>query len=93
VCAEAPELGVEPEVDPLSGNIVKSSGCKEFVTEGALSPDEYDQAIYDIVNYLEYVGEPSRMESESIGIKVLIFLAFMFVFVYFLNKEYWRGIH
>ncbi len=93
VCAEAPELGVEPEVDPLSGNIVKSSGCKEFVAEGSLSPEEYDQAIYDIVNYLEYVGEPSRMQSESLGIKVLIFLAFMFVFVYFLNKEYWRGIH
>jgi len=93
VCAEAPELGVEPEVDPLSGNIVKSSGCKTFKTEGSMTPEEYDQAIYDLVNFLEYVGEPSRLQSERLGLYVLVFLAFLFVFVYYLNKEYWRDIH
>lgn len=93
VCKEAPHLGVEPEVDPLSGKIVKSSGCDEFMTEGALSPEAYDEAIYDLVNFLEYVGEPSRLESVSLGRIVLVFLAFLFVFAYFLNKEYWRDIH
>lgn len=93
VCAEAPELGVEPVVDPLSGNIVKQSGCNEFVKDGALSPKEYDAVIHDLVNFLTYVGEPSRLQSERIGRNVLIFLAFLFVFVYFLNKEYWREIH
>lgn len=93
LCAEAPELGIEPEVDPLSGNIVKSSGCERFATEGSMTPEEYDEAIYDLVNYLEYVGEPSRLDSERLGLYVLVFLAFLFVFVYMLNKEYWRGIH
>ncbi len=93
VCAKPPELGVEPEVDPLSGNIVKSSGCEEYLVEGSLSPAEYDEAIYDLVNFMTYIGEPSRLQSESLGRYVLIFLAFLFVFVYFLNKEYWRGIH
>jgi len=93
VCAEKPHLGIKPVVDPLSGNIVKQSGCSEFVTEGALSPKEYDKVIYDLVNFLTYVGEPSRLESERIGRNVLIFLAFLFVFVYFLNKEYWRELH
>jgi len=93
VCAQAPELGVEPEVDPLSGKIIKSSGCAEYSVEGSMTPEEYDEAIYDLVNFLEYVGEPSRLESVSLGRTVLIFLAFLFVFVYFLNKEYWRGIH
>ena len=93
LCAEPPELGIEPEVDPLSGNIVKSSGCDRFATEGSMTPEEYDEAIYDLVNYLEYVGEPSRIDSERIGLYVLVFLAFLFVFVYLLNKEYWRGIH
>lgn len=93
VCAEAPELGVDPVVDPLSGNIVKQSGCNEFSTEGSLSPKEYDQVIHDLVNFLTYVGEPSKLESERIGRNVLIFLAFLFVFVYFLNKEFWREIH
>tara|TARA_R110002072_G_scaffold90500_1_gene202365 strand:+ start:9823 stop:10584 length:762 start_codon:yes stop_codon:yes gene_type:complete len=93
VCAEAPELGVEPVVDPLSGNVVKQSGCYEFATEGSLSPEEYDLVIHDLVNFLTYVGEPSKLESERIGRNVLIFLAFLFVFVYFLNKEYWREMH
>ncbi len=93
VCAQPPELGVKPEVDPLSGKIIKESGCAEFATEGTMTPDQYDDAIRDLVNFLEYVGEPSRLESENLGVKVLIFLAFLFVFVYFLNKEYWRGIH
>lgn len=93
VCSEAPELGVDPVVDPLSGNIVKQSGCNEFAAEGSLSPKEYDVVIHDLVNFLTYVGEPSRLDSERIGRNVLIFLAFLFVFVYFLNKEYWREIH
>lgn len=93
LCAEPPALGVEPEVDPLSGNIVKSSGCEVFEKEGSMTPAEYDEAIYDLVNFLEYVGEPSRLQSESLGRYVLIFLAFFFVFVYYLNKEYWKGIH
>lgn len=93
VCADAPELGVEPEVDPLSGKIIKSSGCETYAKEGTLTPAEYDEAIYDLVNFLEYVGEPSRLQSVELGRMVLIFLAFLFVFVYFLNKEYWRDIH
>jgi ubiquinol-cytochrome c reductase cytochrome c1 subunit len=93
VCADKPQLGVEPEVDPLSGRIIKSSGCAEFSTEGTLSPEQYDEAIYDLVNFFEYVGEPSRLQSVELGRTVLIFLAFFFIFVYFLNKEYWRDIH
>lgn len=93
VCAEEPALGVKSVVDPLSGNIVKQSGCNEFSDEGTLTPKEYDALIYDLVNFMTYVGEPSRLESERIGRNVLIFLAFLFIFVYFLNKEYWREIH
>lgn len=93
VCAEEPQLGIKPVVDPLSGNIVKQSGCNEFVSDGLLSPKEYDAVIYDLVNFLAYVGEPSRLDSERIGKNVLIFLAFLFIFVYFLNKEYWRELH
>lgn len=66
---------------------IKSDG------DGALSPGEYDQAIADLVNFLEYTGEPSRLESERIGKWVLVFLAVLFVFVFLLKKEYWREVH
>jgi ubiquinol-cytochrome c reductase cytochrome c1 subunit len=93
VCAQPPKLGVTPEVDPLSGNIVKKSGCTEYAAQGSMTPEQYDDSIMDLVNFLAYVAEPSRLQSERLGVTVLIFLAFLFVFVYFLNKEYWRDIH
>ncbi len=60
---------------------------------GELSEEEYDQAVLDLVNFLEYTGEPSRLDSESLGWKVLLFLAIFFVFAYFLKKEYWKDVH
>ncbi|MET1219112.1 MAG: cytochrome c1 [Glaciecola sp.] len=59
---------------------------------GELNTEEYDQAILDLVNYLEYTGEPSRLESEAIGKGVLVFIFIFFVFAYLTKKEYWRGI-
>ncbi len=63
------------------------------VEPGALTPEEYDQAVNDLVNYLEYVGEPSKLDSHRIGTWVLVFLAVFFVFIYLLKKEYWRDVH
>jgi ubiquinol-cytochrome c reductase cytochrome c1 subunit len=62
------------------------------VTGGSMSPEEYDATIRDLVNFLEYTGEPTRLKSEAIGRGVLIFLVIFFVFAYLLKKEYWRGI-
>ncbi|MBL4630373.1 MAG: cytochrome c1 [Paraglaciecola sp.] len=60
---------------------------------GELSTAEYDTAVLDLVNYLVYIGEPSRLESESIGRWVMIFLLVLLVLVYLLKKEYWRDVH
>ena len=66
---------------------IKSDG------DGALSPEEYDQAIADLVNFLAYSGEPFRLQSESIGKWVLAFIVVLFIFVYLLKKEYWKEVH
>lgn len=60
---------------------------------GALSKEEYDGAIRDLVNYLEYTGEPTRLKSVAIGKGALIFIAILFVFALLLKKEYWRDVH
>ena len=59
---------------------------------GEMSEEEYDRAVADLVNYLVYTGEPYRLESERLGIKVLIFLAIFFVLAYLLKKEYWKDV-
>ncbi|MGK0268921.1 MAG: ubiquinol-cytochrome c reductase cytochrome c1 subunit [Paraglaciecola sp.] len=60
---------------------------------GELSATEYDTAVLDLVNYLVYIGEPSRLESENIGRWVMIFLLVLLVLVYLLKKDYWRDVH
>lgn len=60
---------------------------------GELSADEYDRAVGDLVNYLMYVGQPSKVEAQSIGIKVMIFLVIFFILAFLLKKEYWKDVH
>jgi ubiquinol-cytochrome c reductase cytochrome c1 subunit len=60
---------------------------------GELSTEEYDRAVADLVNYLEYVGEPTKLESRKLGVKVMVFLLIFFVLAYLLKKEYWKDVH
>ncbi|MGD8174605.1 ubiquinol-cytochrome c reductase [Marinimicrobium sp. ARAG 43.8] len=76
-----------PVVDEECGSLV------EGALEGSMSPEEFDEAIYDLVNFLEYVAEPAAEDRKRIGIFVLLFLSVLFIFVYLLNREYWKGIH
>ncbi len=70
--------------------------CDSFeVTEntGKLTNEQYDMAILDLVNFLTYLGEPSRLESNRIGVYVILFLIIMLVFAYLLKREYWKDVH
>ena len=64
----------------------------EQVTPGQLSAEEYDQFVRDLVNFLEYIGEPVQLERRRLGIWVLAFLFVFGLFAYLLNKEMWLDI-
>ncbi|QBZ83016.1 Cytochrome c1 [Hydrogenovibrio crunogenus] len=57
-----------------------------------MSAEEYDQATRDIANFLEYVGEPAKLQRHDLGWKVLLFLLVLIVITYLLKKEYWRDV-
>lgn len=82
-------------VDPLTGAVTGDSPCGSLKVQkaGSMKPAEFDQAVYDLVNYLTYLAEPSASARESLGFKVLGFLAFFFIFAYLLNREYWKDVH
>jgi ubiquinol-cytochrome c reductase cytochrome c1 subunit len=65
----------------------------ELAESGNLSPDEFDRAMRDLVNFMTYMGEPVKLDRESLGIKVLLFLALLLVITYLLKKEYWKDVH
>ncbi len=65
----------------------------EKTTEGTLSTEEFDKAVNDLVGFLEYVGEPGKLERQELGWKVILFLLFFLVIAYALKKEFWKDIH
>ena len=70
--------------------------CFELAVDegtGLYSSEEYDRAVYDLVNFLFYVGEPIRLERQRLGIYVLLFLAFLGGFTWLLNREFWKDVH
>ncbi len=60
---------------------------------GTLTTEEYDIVVRDLANFLEYVGEPNKLERKEMGYNVLIFLFIFFVISYLLKKEYWKDVH
>jgi ubiquinol-cytochrome c reductase cytochrome c1 subunit len=65
----------------------------EPMTAGALKPEEYDQFIRDITNFLDYAGEPVKAKRQSMGVFVILFLLVFFAFAFLLKKEYWKDVH
>ena len=87
------QKAVFKEEKDKDGNPHKVFEKFEQVTPGKLSPGEYDSAMRDLTAYLTYMAEPMKLERQSLGIKVLLFLVLFFVLAYFLKKEYWKDVH
>lgn len=63
------------------------------ITEsGTMSPQQFDTAVADIVNFLTYVGEPTKSARQSLGVWVIGYLILFAVITYLLKKEYWKKI-
>jgi ubiquinol-cytochrome c reductase cytochrome c1 subunit len=60
---------------------------------GTLSPLEYDKLVTDLVNYMNFMAEPARIERHRIGIYVLFLLGVLFIFALLLKKAYWKDVH
>ncbi len=107
VCKQIPRLAANggEMMDPLTHEYVTEEVCGNELIErgysplelvegtGSLTPEEYDQLVYDLSNFLYYTGEPMRLERERTGVYVLLFLAFFFVFTYLLGREYTKEFH
>jgi len=88
--------------DPLTGKEVlygedgkplNPCGRLEVTTPGSMTTAEFDDAVYDLVNFLNYIAEPMQEQRKRTGAFVLFFLAILFVFAWLLNREYWKNIH
>jgi ubiquinol-cytochrome c reductase cytochrome c1 subunit len=65
----------------------------EAMSPGTMKPEEYDQFVRDLANFLDYAGEPIKDKRQNMGVFVMLFLLAFFVFAYLLKKEYWKDVH
>lgn len=107
VCKVVPQLAANggERRHPLTGEPINEELCGQALVDrgynplelipgtGTLTEAEYDQVAYDLTNFLYYISEPNRLERERMGVYVLLFLAFFFVFAHLLGREYTKEFH
>ena len=79
-----------------SGNpVTKEKGGFLNVEEGtgSLNQEEFDLLIYDLTNFLTYVGDPDKVERERIGWYVVFFFIIFTTLSSLLYREYQKDYH
>ena len=64
----------------------------EQLSPGKLDEHAYDEAVGDLVAYLQWIGEPAQARRVQIGVWVLMFLGLLTVFTWRLNAVYWKDV-
>ncbi len=62
------------------------------VTPGTMTPLEYDQAVGDLVGYLQWMAEPAQNTRVRIGVWVLAFLLGLTFVTWRLNAVFWKDV-
>jgi ubiquinol-cytochrome c reductase cytochrome c1 subunit len=92
-----PQVAMPHVLVQLQGEqVLKGEGHEtrlELVRPGKMSPQEYDQFVTDLVNFMGFIAEPAHQRRINTGFGVLAFLAFCFVIAYALKREFWKDIH
>ena len=71
---------------------------------GSMTEAVFDQAITDLVSFMVYAAEPTKLHDRSflgfdlnqrevIGVYAILFLLVFGIFAALLNREYWKDIH
>lgn len=94
---EPPHKNAKGEAEPCVQGEYQGQCITGFSTpdhkKGSMTAEQYDQAARDITTFLAYVGEPSAVERQSLGVWVVLFLALFTFLAYMLKVEYWRDVH
>lgn len=62
------------------------------ITPGKLSPVAYDEAVADLVGYLQWMAEPSQNTRVKVGVWVMLFLLVFTLIAWRLNVAFWREV-
>ena len=97
VCKDVPVLaknGGEKRDD--SGNAITKEKCGYLKVEegsGELTKEEFNTLIYDLTNFLVYVGEPAKATRERMGWYVIFYFLIFTALSALLYREYHKDYH
>jgi ubiquinol-cytochrome c reductase cytochrome c1 subunit len=62
------------------------------ISPGTMTAEQYDEAVGDLVGYLQWMGEPAQNTRVRVGVWVLLFLVGFTVIAWRLNAAYWKDV-
>jgi ubiquinol-cytochrome c reductase cytochrome c1 subunit len=64
----------------------------EQLTPGKLTQVEFDDAVADLVGYMQWMGEPAQAQRYRLGVWVMLFLTLFIVITWRLNAAFWKDV-
>jgi ubiquinol-cytochrome c reductase cytochrome c1 subunit len=89
---------MQGEREPVWGEQESHGHKVKFVKEwrqlsaGTMTPTQYDEAVGDLVNYLQWMSEPAQNSRVRIGVWVLFFLLVFILIAWRLNASFWKDV-
>ena len=98
VCKQMPEIASNGGIkqDPLTGEQLTIEKCgflEVKVGTGIQTPEEFDQSMKDLTNFLAYMTDPMKKERETLGVYVLLYLFIFTILSYLLYIEVKKDLH
>ena len=85
---------VYEDVKHEDGSVTQKIVELEMQTPGSQSEKEYERTVRDLVNFMDYIGEPIKLKRQKIGFwTILYLLIILLLIVYLMKKVYWKDVH
>ena len=86
-------LRLQTAVTTDDGETTHVTDMLEVTIPGSMQPGQFRKSVRDLVNFLDYAGEPAKLARFQIGYWVIILLAVFALVARALYKDYWRDVH
>ena len=98
ICKQIPALADNGGIkqDPLTGLQLTEEKCGFLQVDngtGEMSPEQFDKTMLDLTNFLAYMTDPLKVERETIGTYVLLYLFIFTMLSYLLYREFKKDLH
>jgi ubiquinol-cytochrome c reductase cytochrome c1 subunit len=88
---QRPIYAEEKDANQPDGMVKVFKGLEQ-ITPGTMNKDEYNEAVADLVAYLQWMAEPNQTSRVRLGVGVMLFLGVFIVIAWRLNASFWKDI-